>query len=39
MGQGPSALAVGAGVGMGFLTCFSLVCYFFLLSGRPPDID
>ena len=30
VGQGPTALAVGAG---------GVVCTFFLVSGRRPDID
>ena len=40
IGQGPTALAVGAGAG--FLTLFlsSIIFLFFLpLSGRRPDID
>ena len=37
VGQGPTALAVGAGGGG--LDIFSLICYFSLLSGRWPDID
>ena len=39
VGQGPIALAVGAGGGC--LDIFSLLCpfFFFSLSGRRPDID
>ena len=38
VGQGPSALAVGAGGGC--LDIFSIISLFFLpLSGRRPDID
>ena len=37
VGQGPIALAVGAGGGC--LDIFSLVYHFSRLSGRRPDID
>ena len=40
VGQGPTALAVGAGGGC--LDIFTLICSFFLflpLFGRRPDID
>ena len=37
VGQGPTALAVGAG--WGCLDIFSLICHFFLpFSGRRPNI-
>ena len=40
VGQGPSALAVGAGGGCLDIFLSSIVSLFFLpLSGRRPDID
>ena len=41
VGQGPTALAVGAGGGCLdiFFSCLSFVFFFLPLSGRRPDID